>query len=67
MEARFEGILNIKIVGNSIRFLKRVKIQNFDAWRRKHEALNLEGFSRWDFELEPIVKFLLGFKVRFFM
>jgi hypothetical protein len=67
MEARFEGTLNIIVIGNSISFLRRVETQNFSTGRRDHEGLNLGGFSRYDFKLELIFKFLLIFKIRFLM
>jgi hypothetical protein len=46
MEVRSTETLNIKIVGKSVRFLKRVETQNFDIGRRNNEALKLIGFSR---------------------
>jgi hypothetical protein len=67
MEARFEETLNIKVIGNSISFLKRVETQNFNTRRRDHEGMNLEGFSRYDFKLESIIKFILVFKISFLM
>jgi hypothetical protein len=39
----------------------------FDTKRRNHEVLRLEGFSRYDLESESIFKFLLIFKIRFWM
>jgi hypothetical protein len=48
-------------------FLTRVETQNFDIERSKQEGLKLEGFSRYDFELESIFKFPLIFKVCFLM
>jgi hypothetical protein len=67
MEARLEETLNIEVVGNSISFLKRGETQNFDIRQINHEALKLIRFSRYGFELESIFKFLLIFKIRFFM
>jgi hypothetical protein len=46
MEVRSTETLNIKIIGKSVRFLKRVETQNFDIGRRNNEALKLIGFSR---------------------
>jgi hypothetical protein len=65
MEARSEGTLNIEVVGNSISFLKRVETQNFNTGRRDHEGLNWEEFSRYDFKLKLIFKFILVFKIKF--
>jgi hypothetical protein len=48
-------------------FLKRVETQNFNTGRRNHEGLELIRFSRYDFELGSIFKFLLVFKVHFLM
>jgi hypothetical protein len=56
-EARSNGTLNIKVIGNYISFLKRGETQNFDIRRRNHEALRLIGFSRYGFQLESIFKF----------
>jgi hypothetical protein len=67
MEARFEGTLNIKVIRNSVGFLKRVETQNFNTGRRDHEGLNLEGLSRYDFKLKSIFKFLLIFRISFLM
>jgi hypothetical protein len=44
-----------------------METQNFDIGQRKQEGLKLEGFSRYDFELESIFKFPLVFKVCFLM
>jgi hypothetical protein len=67
-KAKSKKTLNIKVVGNFINSLKRVKTQNFDIGRRNHEAVKLVGFSIYDFELESIfLKFLLVFKLRFLM
>jgi hypothetical protein len=60
-EARLEETLNIEIIGNYVSFLKRLKTQNFNIGQRNHGALKLEGFSRYEFELESIFKFLLVF------
>jgi hypothetical protein len=49
-EARSKETLNIKVIGNFINSLKRVKTQNFDSGGRNNEVLNLGGFFRWDFE-----------------
>jgi hypothetical protein len=65
IEARSGKTLNIKVVENSINFLKRVETQNFDIGRRKHEGLKSIEISGYDFELEVIFKFLLVFKVHF--
>jgi hypothetical protein len=67
MEARFEGTLNIKVIRNSVGFLKRVETQNFNTGRRDHQGLNLEGFSKYDFKLKLIFKFLLIFRISFLM
>jgi hypothetical protein len=61
-EARSEGTLNIKVVGNSINFLERMGTQNFEIGRRNHEVLKLIGFLRCDDELELIFKFRLNGK-----
>jgi hypothetical protein len=55
--------MNIEVVGNSISFIKRGETHNFDNRQRNHEALKLIEFSRYDFELESIFKFLLIFMV----
>jgi hypothetical protein len=60
-EARSKGMLNIKVIGNYISFLKRGETQNFDSRRRNREVLMLVGFSRYGFELELIFKFLFIF------
>jgi hypothetical protein len=67
MEVRFEETLNIKVIGNSINFLKRVETQNSDTEQRNHEGSKLIGFLRYDFEFESIFKFPLIFKVRLLM
>jgi hypothetical protein len=54
MKAKSGKTLNIKVVENSISFLKRVEIQNFDTGQRDHKGLKLMEFSRYDFELESI-------------
>jgi hypothetical protein len=66
-EARSIGMLNIKIIGNYINSLKRVKTHNFDVGRTKREGLKLKGFLSYDFELESIFKFPLVFMVCFLM
>jgi hypothetical protein len=45
-------MLNIKVIGNCINSLKRVKTQNFDIGRTKQEGLKLKGFLSYDFKLE---------------
>jgi hypothetical protein len=40
-------------------------MQDIDIERRNYEAVELVGFSRYDYELESIFKFLLNFKVCF--
>jgi hypothetical protein len=67
MEARLGKTLNIEVVGDSIRFLKRVETQNFDIRQGNHEVLRLEGFSGYDFKSESFFKFLLVFKIFFLM
>jgi hypothetical protein len=67
IEARSRETLNIKVIEESIAFLKRVKTQNFDIRWREHEGLKLEWFSRYDLELESIFKFLLFLKINFLM
>jgi hypothetical protein len=59
--------MNIEVVGNFLSFLKRVETQNCGTGRMDHEGLKLEGFSRYDFKLESIFKFLLIFKISFLM
>jgi hypothetical protein len=59
--------LNIEVVGNSIRFLKRVETQNFNTGQRDPEGVKLEGFSRYGFNLESVFKFPLVFKISFLM
>jgi hypothetical protein len=54
MKAKSGETLNIKVVENSISFLKRVEIHNFDTGRRDHKGSKLMEFSRYDFELESI-------------
>jgi hypothetical protein len=66
-EARSKGMLNIKVIGNYIDSLRRVKTQNFDVGRMKWEGLKLKGFLSYDFELESIFKFPLVFMVCFLM
>jgi hypothetical protein len=52
MEARLGKTLNIEVIGDSIRFLKKVETQNFDIRQGNHEVLRLEGFSGYDFKSE---------------
>jgi hypothetical protein len=67
-EARSKGTLNIKVIGNYIDSLKRVKTQNFDIRQTKRKGLKLKGFLSYDFELESIFfKFPLVFMVCFLM
>jgi hypothetical protein len=66
-EARSKGMLNIKVIGNYIDSLRRVKTQNFDVGRMKWEGLKLKGFLSYDFELESIFKFPLVFMICFLM
>jgi hypothetical protein len=51
-EARLTETLNIKVIGNFINSLKRVKTHNFDTGGRNNEVLKLRGFLRCDFESE---------------
>jgi hypothetical protein len=59
--------MNIKVIGDFINSLKRVKTRNFDIERMKRDGLKLEGFFSYDFELESFFKFLLIFMVCFLM
>jgi hypothetical protein len=67
MGARFVGALSIEVIENSICFLGGEKTQNFDTGQMIQKWLRLEGFSRYDFELESIFKLLLGFQLIFQM
>jgi hypothetical protein len=67
IKARSREKLDIKVIENSISFVRREETQNFDAGRKDHEGLKQKWFSRYDFELESIFKFLLVFKIRFLM
>jgi hypothetical protein len=40
---------------------------DFDIGRRNYEAVKLVGFSRYDYDLESIFKFILVFKICFLM
>jgi hypothetical protein len=63
-EAGSKGMPNIKVIGNYINSLKRVKTQNFDIERTKWKGLKLKGFLSYDIELESIFfKFPLAFMV----
>jgi hypothetical protein len=53
-EAGSKGMPNIKVIGNYINSLKRVKTQNFDIERTKWKGLKLKGFLSYDIELESI-------------
>jgi hypothetical protein len=66
-EERPKETLNIKVVEDFINSLKRVETQNFNIGRRNYEAVKLVGFSRYDYNLESIFKFLLVFKICFLM
>jgi hypothetical protein len=46
VKVRFGETLNREVVGNSIRFVKRVKTKNFDTKRRNHEGSKLIRLSR---------------------
>jgi hypothetical protein len=50
---------NIKIIEHFIAFLTRGRAQGFDIGWKNYGALKLDRFSRYDFELESIFKFLL--------
>jgi hypothetical protein len=52
---------NIKIIDHFIAFLTRGRAQGFDIGWKNYGALKLDRFSRYDFELESIFKFLLVF------
>jgi hypothetical protein len=56
-------MLNIEVIGDFIKSLKRVEMQDFDVGRRNYEAVESVGFSRYDYELESIFKFLLVFNI----
>jgi hypothetical protein len=58
-ETRSKETLNIKVVEDFINSLKRVETQDLEIGRRYYEAVKLVGFSRYDYELESIRKFLL--------
>jgi hypothetical protein len=49
---RLRETLNIKVIGDFINSVKRVKMQDFDIGRRNYEVMELAGFSRYDYELE---------------
>jgi hypothetical protein len=66
-EPRPKETLNIKVIGDFINSLKRVEMQDFDIGWRNYEAVKLVGFSRCDYELESICKFLLVLKICFLM
>jgi hypothetical protein len=53
-EVRPKETLNTEVVGDFINSVKRVKTQDFDVKRRNYEAMELVGFSRYDYELESI-------------
>jgi hypothetical protein len=58
-ETRSKETLSIKVVEDFINSLKRVETQDLEIGRRYYEAVKLVGFSRYDYELESIRKFLL--------
>jgi hypothetical protein len=66
-EPKPKETMNIKVIGDFINSLKRVETWNFDIGRMKLEGLKLKGFLSYDFELEPIFKFLLVFMMCFLM
>jgi hypothetical protein len=66
-EAIPKETMNINVVVDFINSLKRVETQNFDIRRRNYEAVKLVGFSRYDYDLESVFKFLLVFKICFLM
>jgi hypothetical protein len=61
-EMRPKETLNIKALGDSINSLKWVEMHDIDIGWRNYEVVELVGFSRHDYELESIFKFLLAFK-----
>jgi hypothetical protein len=66
-EARPKETLNIRVIGDFINSLTGVENQNFDIGRRNYEAVKFVGFSRCDYDLESIFKFLLVLKICFLM
>jgi hypothetical protein len=59
--------LNIKVVEDFINSPKRIETQDFAIGRRNYKAVRLVGFSRNDYDLKSIFKFLLVFKICFLM
>jgi hypothetical protein len=64
-EMRSKLTLNTKVIGDFISSLEMVETQNFDTGWKNNEGLKLIGFSRYDFQLKSIIKFLSIFKIRF--